>query len=148
LHPPRREGRRPAAQRRVREDPEREGSCEGADEELNLTSGDLRNGRLCPAPAFPTVKNMDGRDNSAIMHSHSIVWWSQAESNRRPLECHSSALPTELWPHLRRGLGMAASGNLLRLSYRIALLARLAIGQALATPLEHFQAQWNPVFGP
>src|SRR4051795_11003934 len=27
------------------------------------------------------------------------VWWSQAESNRRPLECHSSALPTELWPH-------------------------------------------------
>src|SRR3954462_13468508 len=25
-------------------------------------------------------------------------WWSQAESNRRPLECHSSALPTELWP--------------------------------------------------
>src|SRR5438067_12740339 len=27
-------------------------------------------------------------------------WWSQAESNRRPLECHSSALPTELWPRL------------------------------------------------
>ena len=26
-------------------------------------------------------------------------WWSQSESNRRPLECHSSALPTELWPH-------------------------------------------------
>src|SRR3954468_8549369 len=25
-------------------------------------------------------------------------WWSQAESNRRPLECHSSALPSELWP--------------------------------------------------
>jgi hypothetical protein len=29
------------------------------------------------------------------------IWWSQAESNRRPLECHSSALPTELWPHWR-----------------------------------------------
>jgi hypothetical protein len=26
-------------------------------------------------------------------------WWSRAESNRRPLECHSSALPTELRPH-------------------------------------------------
>ena len=26
------------------------------------------------------------------------VWWSQGESNPRPLECHSSALPTELWP--------------------------------------------------
>src|SRR5450631_3553938 len=28
------------------------------------------------------------------------TWWSQSESNRRPLECHPSALPTELWPHL------------------------------------------------
>ena len=25
-------------------------------------------------------------------------WWSQAGSNRRPLQCHCSALPTELWP--------------------------------------------------
>ena len=25
-------------------------------------------------------------------------WWSQAGSNRRPRECHSRALPTELWP--------------------------------------------------
>ena len=25
-------------------------------------------------------------------------WWSQTESNRRPLACHASALPTELWP--------------------------------------------------
>jgi hypothetical protein len=29
-------------------------------------------------------------------------WWSRTGSNRRPLECHSSALPTELRPHLRR----------------------------------------------
>ena len=27
-----------------------------------------------------------------------VSWWSQGESNPRPLECHSSALPTELWP--------------------------------------------------
>lgn len=33
------------------------------------------------------------------------IWWSQAESNRRPLECHSSALPTELWPHSAGLLG-------------------------------------------
>src|SRR5688572_16566111 len=26
-------------------------------------------------------------------------WWSQAGSNRRPLQCHCSALPAELWPH-------------------------------------------------
>ena len=28
-------------------------------------------------------------------------WWSQAGSNRRPLACHASALPAELWPHVR-----------------------------------------------
>ena len=28
-------------------------------------------------------------------------WWSQTGSNRRPLACHASALPTELWPHSR-----------------------------------------------
>src|ERR1700674_3531749 len=28
----------------------------------------------------------------------SQVWWSQAGSNRRPLACHASALPAELWP--------------------------------------------------
>src|SRR5210317_1471662 len=26
------------------------------------------------------------------------LWWSQAGSNRRPLACHASALPAELWP--------------------------------------------------
>lgn len=31
----------------------------------------------------------------------SADWWSQGESNPRPLECHSSALPTELWPPTR-----------------------------------------------
>jgi hypothetical protein len=33
-----------------------------------------------------------------------MSWWSRTESNRRPLECHSSALPTELRPH-PRGFG-------------------------------------------
>ena len=28
-----------------------------------------------------------------------LDWWSQAGSNRRPLQCHCSALPAELWPH-------------------------------------------------
>src|ERR1700735_1463907 len=30
-------------------------------------------------------------------------WWSQAGSNRRPLACHASALPAELWPHVEAG---------------------------------------------
>ena len=37
-------------------------------------------------------------------------WWSQTESNRRPLACHASALPTELWPHIRGSV--AARGPL------------------------------------
>ena len=31
------------------------------------------------------------------------IWWSQSGSNRRPRQCHCRALPTELWPHGRRG---------------------------------------------
>src|SRR3982751_228336 len=42
------------------------------------------------------------------------TWWSQGESNPRPLECHSSALPTELWPHRRRGVGTSASKQQVR----------------------------------
>src|ERR1044071_5058957 len=30
-------------------------------------------------------------------------WWSQAGSNRRPLACHASALPAELWPRHSQG---------------------------------------------
>ena len=30
--------------------------------------------------------------------------WSQSGSNRRPLECHSSALPAELWPRIGNGV--------------------------------------------
>src|SRR5690242_7964187 len=32
------------------------------------------------------------------MGTESNRWWSQAGSNRRPLACHASALPAELWP--------------------------------------------------
>src|SRR3546814_3671136 len=32
------------------------------------------------------------------------TWWSRTESNRRPLQCHCSALPTELRPHGNRRL--------------------------------------------
>ncbi len=33
-------------------------------------------------------------------------WWSQPGSNRRPLACHASALPAELWPHEHRPPGL------------------------------------------
>src|ERR1700720_1106024 len=42
------------------------------------------------------------------------AWWSQAGSNRRPLACHASALPAELWPlSLARGLGDAGRAKTL-----------------------------------
>src|ERR687897_2510576 len=52
-------------------------------------------------PSTPTLARLC---STPELHPHapSLVlagWWSQAESNRRPLECHSSALPTELRPH-------------------------------------------------
>src|SRR6476661_4104312 len=46
-----------------------------------------------------------GRSTTTCEHEPGLValilgeiWWSQAGSNRRPRECHSRALPTELWP--------------------------------------------------
>src|SRR5580700_4882283 len=44
--------------------------------------------------------------------TYCFVWWSQAESNRRPLECHSSALPTELWP--LQGTGISNQESVIR----------------------------------
>src|SRR6476619_4097969 len=38
-------------------------------------------------------------------------WWSQAGSNRRPLACHASALPAELWPHSRGRDSRGAAGR-------------------------------------
>src|SRR5581483_1754681 len=35
-------------------------------------------------------------------------WWSQPGSNRRPLQCHCSALPAELWPHAGTGKNIGA----------------------------------------
>ena len=49
------------------------------------------------------------------------IWWSQTGSNRRPHACKARALPTELWPHIRRrrvcllwqtrGAGFAPAGR-------------------------------------
>jgi hypothetical protein len=44
---------------------------------------------MCPRPL----------DDGDLDLDHQSNWWSQAGSNRRPLACHASALPAELWPH-------------------------------------------------
>ena len=62
-----------------------------------------------------STKDLSGRHRTRMaavrpthgdLITHSIIrvnrWWSQSGSNRRPLACHASALPAELWPHVRR----------------------------------------------
>ena len=47
--------------------------------------------RIVSQPALATKKG-------DFLRSPRIFWWSWGELNSRPLECHSSALPTELQP--------------------------------------------------
>lgn len=52
------------------------------------------------APVWRSTPNPIGYEAAVKLKSlEPGLWWSQAGSNRRPLECHSSALPAELWPH-------------------------------------------------
>src|SRR5581483_12294553 len=46
------------------------------------------------------MKNKQSRlaKGGSCLSSPNGSWWSQGESNPRPRECHSRALPTELWP--------------------------------------------------
>src|SRR5438034_8172136 len=37
-------------------------------------------------------------ESCAFRDARVSAWWSQGGSNPRPLACHASALPTELWP--------------------------------------------------
>src|ERR1700709_2816251 len=49
----------------------------------------------------------------AVACEASEGWWSQAGSNRRPLACHASALPAELWPRTGRASLANARGKTL-----------------------------------
>ena len=42
----------------------------------------------------------EGKGSSRFQLDPCFNWWSHGESNPGPLECHSSALPTELWPQM------------------------------------------------
>ena len=52
---------------------------------------------LCPRP----LDDGDWMLPRSIAGRTARTWWSQTGSNRRPLACHASALPAELWPHER-----------------------------------------------
>lgn len=43
---------------------------------------------------------MPPENGSVYTGSNSLRWWRRADSNRRPPECDSGALPTELRPHV------------------------------------------------
>src|SRR3981189_914453 len=55
---------------------------------------------LRATPRQPSLPSLGGlsRVCPAEAREASEGWWSQAGSNRRPLACHASALPAELWP--------------------------------------------------
>src|SRR5436190_17486958 len=48
----------------------------------------------CPRPLD------DGDEGRVEPPEPYAKWWSQPGSNRRPLACHASALPAELWPRV------------------------------------------------
>ena len=51
---------------------------------------------------YPGACSGNGRSSFDRCTPHKRRWWSQTESNRRPPECKSGALPTELWPRKPR----------------------------------------------
>src|SRR5450759_1171110 len=69
---------------------------------------------------FLAVKSRSSACRAAARDA-SEGWWSQAGSNRRPRECHSRALPSELWPQFaiflaafwKNACGRAAASGLL-----------------------------------
>ena len=67
---------------------------------------DIGDFRQIPVPSIETLLGghllvtLNQQGLSLFWLSPCFNWWSQTESNRRPLECHSSALPTELWPQI------------------------------------------------
>src|SRR5438477_9265524 len=65
-------------------------ACRGPSSPFGLRRGSLRYERACSL-----------RYDRACRAEAGVAcegWWSQAGSNRRPLACHASALPAELWP--------------------------------------------------
>ena len=60
---------------------------------------------LCVLCALTRVSQSEHSQKKRVRISSnpwSLIWWSWTELNRRPLECHSSALPTELQPRTAR----------------------------------------------
>src|ERR1043166_7148597 len=45
------------------------------------------------------VETFSPKQKGRVHHPPFLIWWSRWDSNPRPLECDSSALPTELRPH-------------------------------------------------
>src|SRR5882757_9583598 len=59
------------------------------------------------------------------------AWWSQAGSNRRPLACHASALPAELWP-LRFSRGPWATRRAQNPEHNSGLISSLLVAADVA----------------
>ena len=63
-------------------------------------SGQYQSSHLLPRP--PSASQASAPNKKGLRtatKSFYFFWWRWRELNPRPLECHSSALPTELHPH-------------------------------------------------
>ena len=72
-------------------------------DEVTAVSRRSRSTEIAPdlRPARPAA-TADSNIHRQLGRSERGDWWSQSGSNRRPLPCHGSALPAELWPHSER----------------------------------------------
>ena len=71
-------------------------------------------------------------------------WWSQTGSNRRPPACKAGALPTELWPRMRRQTRVGAPAFALR---RLVGLGRFELPTSRLSSARSNQLSYKPVPG-
>jgi site-specific DNA recombinase len=72
---------------------------------LDPTRGDVGRPYYTARTSLNTLALLDPLTENEIREcgSNSLQWWRRADSNRRPPECDSGALPTELRPHVYKG---------------------------------------------
>ena len=79
------------------------------------------------------------------------IWWSQAGSNRRPLQCHCSALPAELWPQkLSHRAAPCVEPRILRSGLTLSSIhpGFLTVGSPFVQALFNSPEQWPPTPSP
>src|SRR5437773_2354896 len=91
-------------------------ACLGPSSPFGLRRGSLRYDGAC----------------RAVAGGASEGWWSQAGSNRRPLACHASALPAELWPRNTKPARLGDAQNIIPEHHSSGPISSLFVGPDVA----------------